>query len=81
MNRIELYNLVWAKPLSAIEKEININAGFIIGMAGWIFILYEIFSGEAGREAARLWCLGCLFHSRALDGNASDEREGCLCCA
>ena len=32
----------------------NINAGFIIGMAGWIFILYEVFSGEAGREAARL---------------------------
>ena len=33
---------------------ININAGFIIGMAGWIFILYEIFAGEAGREAAKL---------------------------
>jgi bacteriorhodopsin len=33
---------------------ININAGFIIGMAGWIFILYEVFSGEAGKEAARL---------------------------
>lgn len=25
MNRIELYNLVWAKPLSSIEKEINIK--------------------------------------------------------
>ncbi len=33
---------------------ININAGFIIGMAGWIFILYEVFAGEAGKEAARL---------------------------
>jgi len=33
---------------------INVNAGFIIGMAGWIFILYEVFAGEAGREAARL---------------------------
>ena len=27
--------------------------GFIIGMAGWIYILYEIFSGEAGRTAAK----------------------------
>ena len=26
---------------------------FIIGMAGWIYILYEIFSGEAGRTAAK----------------------------
>ena len=25
MNRIELYNLVWAKPLSSIEKQINIK--------------------------------------------------------
>ncbi len=27
--------------------------GFIIGMAGWIYILYEIFSGEAGKVAAK----------------------------
>ena len=27
--------------------------GFVIGMAGWIYILYEIFSGEAGRIAAK----------------------------
>ena len=27
--------------------------GFVIGMAGWIYILYEIFSGEAGRSAAK----------------------------
>ena len=27
--------------------------GFIIGMAGWIYILYEIFSGEAGKIAAK----------------------------
>ena len=27
--------------------------GFTIGMAGWIYILYEIFSGEAGRTAAK----------------------------
>ena len=27
--------------------------GWIIGMAGWIYILFEIFSGEAGRAAGR----------------------------
>ena len=27
--------------------------GFIIGMAGWIYILFEIFSGEAGTLAAK----------------------------
>ena len=31
---------------------INQWAGFIIGMAGWAFILYEIFLGEAGRMSA-----------------------------
>ena len=28
---------------------INAALGFVIGMAGWIYILYEIFSGEAGQ--------------------------------
>ena len=32
---------------------INPMLGFIIGMAGWIYILYEIFSGEAGKTVAR----------------------------
>ncbi|MDC0328078.1 bacteriorhodopsin-like [Candidatus Pelagibacter sp.] len=27
--------------------------GFIIGMAGWFYILYEVFSGEAGKMAAK----------------------------
>ena len=27
--------------------------GFVIWIAGWIYILYEIFSGEAGRSAAK----------------------------
>jgi len=27
--------------------------GFVIWMAGWLYILYEIFSGEAGRAAAK----------------------------
>jgi bacteriorhodopsin len=27
--------------------------GFIIGMTGWIYILYEVFSGDAGKLAAR----------------------------
>ena len=29
------------------------SLGFVIGMAGGIYILYEIFSGEAGRTAAK----------------------------
>ena len=32
---------------------INATLGFVIGMAGWIYILFEIFSGEAGRAAAK----------------------------
>ena len=32
---------------------INAMLGFIIGMAGWIYILYEVFSGEAGKIAAK----------------------------
>ena len=32
---------------------INATLGFIIGMAGWIYILYEVFSGEAGKAAAK----------------------------
>merc|ERR1719231_203002 len=30
---------------------INAWAGFVVGMAGWLFILYEIFMGEAGSVA------------------------------
>ena len=32
---------------------INSTLGFVIGMAGWIYVLYEIFSGEAGKTAAK----------------------------
>ena len=32
---------------------IHATLGFIIGMAGWIYILYEIFSGEAGKAVAK----------------------------
>jgi bacteriorhodopsin len=32
---------------------INATLGFVIGMAGWFYILYEVFSGEAGRAAAK----------------------------
>merc|ERR1712021_256021 len=31
---------------------INATLGFVIGMAGWIYILYEIFSGEASKISA-----------------------------
>jgi bacteriorhodopsin len=30
---------------------INITLGFVIGMLGWFYILYEIFLGEAGKAA------------------------------
>merc|ERR1712241_1362424 len=33
-------------------KAMEPNAGFIGGMAGWAFILFEIFAGEAGGTAA-----------------------------
>ena len=32
---------------------INSTLGFIIGMAGWVYILYEVFSGEAGKAASK----------------------------
>ena len=32
---------------------INATLGFVIGMAGWFYILYEVFSGESGRAAAK----------------------------
>ena len=32
---------------------INATLGFIIGMVGWVYILYEIFSGEAGKAASK----------------------------
>jgi len=31
---------------------INTTIGFVIGMFGWVFILYEIFAGEASKVAA-----------------------------
>ncbi len=31
---------------------INVTVGFIVGMAGWIYILYEIFAGEAAQANA-----------------------------
>ena len=30
----------------------NVTLGFVIGMVGWAYILYEIFAGEAGKIAA-----------------------------
>ena len=30
----------------------NVWLGFVIGMAGWFYILYEIFAGEAGKLSA-----------------------------
>merc|ERR1712050_219920 len=33
---------------------LNAWAGFLFGLAGWAFILFEIFAGEAGKESAAL---------------------------
>merc|ERR1712039_806033 len=33
---------------------LNAWAGFLFGLAGWAFILFEIFAGEAGKESASL---------------------------
>ena len=30
----------------------NVTLGFVIGMVGWAYILYEIFAGEAGKVAS-----------------------------
>ena len=30
----------------------DVTVGFVIGMLGWFYILYEIFAGEAGKMAA-----------------------------
>ena len=34
-------------------EHISTALGFVIYMAGWVYILYEIFSGEAGKVAAK----------------------------
>merc|ERR1712056_106887 len=39
---------------SGEAKFINAWAGFILGLAGWAFILFEIFAGEAGKESVAL---------------------------
>jgi bacteriorhodopsin len=31
---------------------IDLTVGFVIGMLGWFYILYEVFFGEAGKAAA-----------------------------
>merc|ERR1712147_591327 len=33
---------------------VNAWLGFVVGMAGWAFILFEIFAGEAGKESEGL---------------------------
>jgi len=37
---------------------INAWAGFIVGMAGWLYILYEIFAGEAGQKSTSCGSVG-----------------------
>jgi hypothetical protein len=35
------------------SKAVDPAVGFVLGMAGWFYILYEIFMGEAGAIATR----------------------------
>ena len=35
-----------------MKRVINVTVGFVIGMLGWFYILYEIFAGEAAKMAA-----------------------------
>jgi len=36
----------------------NVTLGFVIGMVGWIYILYEIFAGEAGQKSVSCGSVG-----------------------
>ena len=45
--------MVLAAYLGASEN-IPSMAGFVIGIAAWVYILYEIYSGEAGRVLAKI---------------------------
>ena len=45
--------MILAAYLGASEN-IPSMVGFIISIGGWIYILYEIFSGEAGRTVAKI---------------------------
>ena len=36
-----------------VTGKIPATLGFVIGIAGWIYILYEIYSGEAGKAVAK----------------------------
>ena len=44
--------MVLAAYLGASEN-IPSTVGFVIGIGAWIYLLYEVFSGEAGRAVAR----------------------------
>ena len=51
LQMIEFYLILAACTAIAVGF-INATVGFVIGMAGWGYILYEIFAGEAGKVAA-----------------------------
>ena len=40
---------------------LDATLGFVVGMAGWIYIIYEVFSGEASKLAASSGNKGCIF--------------------
>ena len=52
---------------------INATLGFIIGMAGWVYILYEVFSGEAGKAAQKSGN-NCLLYTSPSPRDAHESR-------
>merc|ERR1712139_491318 len=53
MGRLFLGTVVMlAAGYAGEAKFVNAWAGFVVGLAGWGFILFEIFAGEAGSTAA-----------------------------
>ena len=50
--RLLIGTLVMLIADSGENGSINATVGFIVGMAGWIYILYEVFAGEAAQANA-----------------------------
>ena len=52
LQMIEFYLILSAAGYAGEAGFVSKMIGFVVGMAGWFFILFEIFAGEAGNCAA-----------------------------
>merc|ERR1712088_721264 len=52
LQMVEFYLILSAVQPNLSAGMVNCNLGFVVGLSGWGFILYEIFQGEAGAVAA-----------------------------